>query len=483
MLAYHQLVENVALPMSDRLTHSNFWRLSKQVERLRTRSRDYLTTLQMQRLNSLFDIAATETEFWAQRLNHVGNVKQPLQRLRSLRPVSKAELEAGFPDQIVNRSIDQSDLRFAATRGTTQRMVCVHDFAKRESMRAAMVCTLRASGYRVGMPMVEIPPSICDTVCGEQGERDEGVLPHLGEMLRSRTFREASAWRDLRGLVERHWIYRRKTYAPFSPMYGSTQPDSELDKYIDQLLRDRPHTLKGLTTYLYQIAKRALVRTDVKLEVPVIRPLGSGATPVMRSVIERAFHGRFHDDYGSAELGPVAFACHAGQGMHIFTDQFIVEIVDDEGKNVPRGQLGEIVVTDLINHAMPLFRYRVGDLGRMVDSPCICGNVAPRIEIEGRIHDSVLTADGRRITSQRIADLMYSQPELDQFQLVEKRNSVLELTLVAKSESEIDSSKYQRILTDLVGENRKLRIRNARTILPESGGKFRWVKALAATKR
>ena len=483
MLAYHQLIENVALPMSDQLTHSKFWRLSKQVDRIRSRSQDYLTTLQTERLQTLFDVAENKTDFWAPRLRAVDHVTKPLQRLRAMRPVSKTELEAGFPDQIVNRSIDQSDLRFAATRGTTQRMVCVHDFAKRESMRAAMVCTLRASGYRVGMPMVEIPPNICDTVCGEQGERDEGVLPHLNEMVRSRSFKEASAWRDLRGLVERHWIYRRKTYPPFSPSFGSTQPDAELDKYIDLLNQDRPHTLKGLTTYLYQIAKRALVRTDVKLEVPVIRPLGSGATPVMRSAIEKAFRGHFHDDYGSAELGPVAFACHAGAGMHIFADQFIVEVVDQDGSHVPQGELGEIVITDLINHAMPLFRYRVGDLGRIVDSPCACGNAAPRIEIEGRIHDSVLDAEGRRVTSQQIANLMYSQPELDQFQLIEKRNGVLELTLVAKPDCEVETSKYQRLLANLVGEDRKLRIRNARTILPESGGKFRWVKALSVTKR
>ena len=147
MLAYHQLIENVALPMSDQLTHSKFWRLSKQVDRIRSRSQDYLTTLQTERLQTLFDVAENKTDFWAPRLRAVDHVTKPLQRLRAMRPVSKTELEAGFPDQIVNRSIDQSDLRFAATRGTTQRMVCVHDFAKRESMRAAMVCTLRASGY------------------------------------------------------------------------------------------------------------------------------------------------------------------------------------------------------------------------------------------------------------------------------------------------------------------------------------------------
>ena len=127
---------------------------------------------------------------------------------------------------------------------------------------------------------------------------------------------------------------------------------------------------------------------------------------------------------------------------------------------------------------MPLFRYRVGDLGRFINSDCPCGNVAPRIEIEGRIHDSISKSDGQQVTSQKIADLLYAQRELDQFQLVEKRNNVLELTVVAVQGAQPDNQKYERLLSELLGVNRKIRIRNARTILPESGGKFRWVKAM-----
>jgi hypothetical protein len=90
-----------------------------------------------------------------------------------------------------------------------------------------------------------------------------------------------------------------------------------------------------------------------------------------------------------------------------------------------------------------------------------------------------VNSDGNRISSRRIAELLYSQADLDQFQLVEKRNGLLELTLVAGSGSEIETSKYTQLLRELFGKYRKLRLRSARTIIPESSGKFRWVKAMS----
>lgn len=471
----HHVIEHVALPLSDRFSRSNFWSLSKHMRRLALTPREDLFQLQQEKLQQLFSVAIAQSDFWQTRLRATTSELPILEQLRNLAPVSKSELEAGFPDQVVNRSSNQQDLRFAATRGTTQRMICVHDFAKRESIRAAMVRTLRDSGYRLGMPMVEIPPDICDTVCGEQGESDEGVLAHLQDMVKKRRLRDSAAYRDLRGLVERHWIYNRHTYPPFGA-YGSNPPQAFLDKYTDRLQRDRPFVLKGLTTYLYQIAKRVLQRGDVELRIPVIKPLGSGVTPAMRETIETAFGGKFHDDYGSAELGSIACDCEFHAGMHIFSDLFIVEIVDSDGNCVPKGQLGEVVVTDLVNHAMPLIRYKIGDLGRVDDSPCRCGLNSPRLFIEGRIQDALINDEGAWVTSFDIAEKLYGELEVDQFQLNEKTFAVLELVVVPKEGVHLDLAHLEITIRELIGHQKKLRLRTARTIAPESGGKFRWVK-------
>ena len=441
------------------------------------RSVEQQQSRQVELLKHLLSAAANDTDYWKSRFASTDASDRPLELFNSLAPVTKSELEAGFPDQVVSRAADQEDLRFAATRGTTQRMICVNDFSKRDSIRAAMVRTLRASGYRIGMPMVEIPPDICDVVCGDQGERDEGVFRHVYDMIRGWRLADANTYRDLRGLIERHWIYNRKTYPSFG-FHGSNPPNEELDAYIDRLSKDRPYVLKGLTTYLYKIAQRVSEREDIQLQIPVIKPLGSGATPVMRKVIEMGFGGRFHDDYGSAELGSIACDCEIGNGMHIFSDLFIVEIVDADGQPVPAGQLGEVVVTDLVNHAMPLIRYKIGDLGRIDDSPCSCGLNSPRLWIEGRIQDALTDVDGQWVTSFDIAEKLYSETGVDQFQLVEKRGDVLELTVVESSRQKFDQASIEKMIFELLGAKRRLRVRTARTLASEPGGKFRWVKAI-----
>jgi len=480
LIPRHYFVEGIALPLSDCFSRSKFWSLSNGMFKSERTPRETLKLVQHERLHRLLTVASKETHFWNQRISLPSKTTCSLELLKQLPPVSKSELEAGFPDQVVNRSSNQKDLRFAATRGTTQRMICVHDFDKRESIRAAMVRTLRSSGYRLGMPMVEIPPDICDTVCGEQGERDIGVLAHITQMAREHRLLESTALRDLRGLIERNWIYHRRTY-PLFGKHGSNPPASFLDEYIVRLQRDRPYVLKGLTTYLYQIAKRILSSSDVRLKVPIIKPLGSGVTPTMRQTIEKAFQGKLHDDYGSAELGSIACECDCHDGMHVFSDLFIIEVVDNDGMNLPNGEVGEVVVTDLVNHAMPLIRYRIGDLGKIDDTPCRCGRSSPRLSIVGRVQDSLVNHVGQSVSSFEIAEKLYGELAADEFQLNEKSPTLLELTLVPRQNTQLDSTQVEESLLDLLGHHRKLQVRTARTISPEPGGKFRWVKTIPTT--
>ena len=358
-------------------------------------------------------------------------------------------------------------------------MVCVHNFEKRDAMRAAMIQTLRVEGYRVGMSLVEIPPSVCDTVCGELDDSDAGVLEHVVMSIKEGRWRDAETWRDARGKIERNWVFRKRIYPPFDHR-GSNQPVDVLDQYLKVLARDRPHTLKGLSTYLYQISKRSLQRDADRVQIPVIRTLGSLVTPKMREVIESAFDGKFFNDYGTAELGPISAECSARNGMHIFGTQFIVEVVDQNLKPVADGELGEVLVTDLVNHSMPLIRYRVGDLGRIKHEPCTCGSSLPRLWIEGRIHDAFATKDGSWISSHYIADQLFQYEWLHDFQLVEKRGNRLELSFVTEDKSDplTQKKKLRSLLIEMFGDQRDIRVRETHSISPEPGGKFRWVKPL-----
>jgi phenylacetate-CoA ligase len=133
-------------------------------------------------------------------------------------------------------------------------------------------------------------------------------------------------------------------------------------------------------------------RRDTKLRIAFI-----GAEPhseKMRRKIEEFFGFRAFNSYGLSEMnGPgMAFECPEQNGMHIWEDNYIVEIIDPVTlKPVPEGEEGELVTTTLLREGMPILRYRTKDLTRIIPGPCPCGRTHRRIErIKGRTDDMMI---------------------------------------------------------------------------------------------
>lgn len=133
-------------------------------------------------------------------------------------------------------------------------------------------------------------------------------------------------------------------------------------------------------------------RRDTKLRIAFI-----GAEPhseKMRRKIEELYGFRAFNSYGLSEMnGPgMAFECPEQNGMHIWEDNYIVEIIDPVTlKPVPEGEEGELVTTTLLREGMPILRYRTKDLTRIIPGPCPCGRTHRRIErIKGRTDDMMI---------------------------------------------------------------------------------------------
>jgi len=121
-----------------------------------------------------------------------------------------------------------------------------------------------------------------------------------------------------------------------------------------------------------------------------------GAEPwseAMREKLEAAWGIDACDIYGLSEvMGPgVAAECREGKGaLHVFDDHFLPEIVDPETGD-PTDGLGELVLTTLTKEALPVLRYRTGDVTRFVDGPCPCGRTHRRIaRFTGRVDDMLI---------------------------------------------------------------------------------------------
>jgi phenylacetate-CoA ligase len=120
---------------------------------------------------------------------------------------------------------------------------------------------------------------------------------------------------------------------------------------------------------------------------------GEPWTEAMRVQIERALPLRAVSFYGLSEMcGPgVAAECPARTGLHVQEDHFIVEVIDAGGRAVPPGTEGELVFTTLTKEAMPLLRYRTGDIGCLAGTPCPCGRSTVRLTgLRGRLDDMLI---------------------------------------------------------------------------------------------
>ena len=154
-------------------------------------------------------------------------------------------------------------------------------------------------------------------------------------------------------------------------------------------------------------------RKDTKLRLAMI-----GAEPhsaATRQRIEEMYGIEAFNSYGLSEMnGPgVAFECREKSGMHVWEDDFIIEVIDPKTqKSLPDGQEGELVFTTLNREAMPLIRYRSKDLAAIFPEPCKCGRTHRRISrIKGR-SDDMFILKGVNIFPLQIDTILMNVPEV-----------------------------------------------------------------------
>jgi phenylacetate-CoA ligase len=137
----------------------------------------------------------------------------------------------------------------------------------------------------------------------------------------------------------------------------------------------------------------------------------------MRDDIESKLNLTSLNLYGLSEIiGPgVSMECIEGRnGMHIFEDHFIVEVIHPQtGELLPHGDEGELVFTTLTKEAFPLIRYRTGDISRLIVEPCRCGRSHIRMDrINGR-SDDMLIIRGVNVFPSQVAEVLRGIPELE----------------------------------------------------------------------
>ncbi|MCX6698126.1 MAG: phenylacetate--CoA ligase [Methanoregula sp.] len=176
----------------------------------------------------------------------------------------------------------------------------------------------------------------------------------------------------------------------------------------------------------------------------------------MRKSLEARLGVTAYDSYGLSELfGPgVAFECPERDGLHIWHDSYLVEIIDPKtGERLGDGERGELVVTPLTKEAMPLIRYRTGDVTMLFEDGCLCGRSQKIARITGR-SDDMLVIRGINVFPSQIEHVILKIPEVgNQFMVyIDRINHLDEMTV----EVEINSEYFSGELADLANIQKKV---------------------------
>jgi len=262
--------------------------------------------------------------------------------------------------------------------------------------------------------------------------------------------------------------------------------ETKLDGFVAAIRSRRPKMLFGYPSALSHIARHAERRgqrmDDLGIRVAFVT--SERLYEDQRVSIERAFGCRVANGYGGRDAGFIAHQCPSG-GMHLTAEDIIVEIVDANGRLLPPGQAGEIVVTHLATQDFPFVRYRTGDVAVVDDRACPCGRGLPMLrEIQGRTTDFVVASDGTVMHGLALIYILRDLAGVKQFKITQETRLLTRIEVVSDGvfEPELKDEVVRKVQARL-GQEVVVQVEAVRDIAPEASGKFRYVVSkVAATQ-
>ncbi len=441
---YTSLVSQLLFPLHEALKSHDTVRVRRALERSQWLDAEQLRALQLQRLRTLLQAAQHGVPYYRQLFLRQGFAAADLRSLEDL-----AQLP--LLDKALIRAHDQALVHAQAERlgrsstGGSSGEPLVFGLAKRRVSHdvAAKWRATRWWGVDYGDPEVVVWASPIE----------------LGAQDRLRV------WRDR--------LFRSELVPAFE------MSEDRLDASLAAIRRRRPRMLFGYPSALSLVARhaqrRGIAMNDLGARVAFVT--GERLYEAQREAISQVFGCPVANGYGGRDAGFIAHQCPAG-GLHITAEDIIVELIDAQGRPVPAGSPGEIVVTHLATRDYPFIRYRTGDVAVFDPRPCACGRGLPLLkEIQGRSNDFVVAADGTVMQGAALTYVLRELEGITAFKIVQQSLDLTELLLVvapgfdrARGEAEIVRQFRRRL-----GAAVNVVVRFVDEIPAERSGKYRYI--------
>jgi phenylacetate-CoA ligase len=258
--------------------------------------------------------------------------------------------------------------------------------------------------------------------------------------------------------------------------------EANLDAFVARIRARRPRMLFGYPSALSHIARHAELRgqrmDDLGIRVAFVT--SERLYDEQREQISRVFGCAVANGYGGRDAGFIAHQCPHG-GMHITAEDIIVEIVDAEGRPLPAGATGEIVVTHLASGDFPFIRYRTGDVGALSTRQCGCGRSLPMLEeIQGRSTDFLVAADGTVMHGLALVYILRDIEGMKAFKIIQEslRLTRVQVALDTPLDAPLNDALRGHITRGVrarLGAQVEVTVERVDAIAPEASGKFRYV--------
>lgn len=311
-------------------------------------------------------------------------------------------------------------------------------------------------GQRYQEALAEAPPGR-----PSGSSRETWIFPSF----RSNVHLYRQAWRE-------HTILDRRPLA--SRQYiAMTEPFERVVELLNEYGPDVVHT--------YGSYLEALFAHLDKAGTPVhrFRAAGFGADGLSgqaRRLLEERFGIPAFSLYAAVEAPSMGFECREHRGLHMNEDLYPVRLVDGSGRAVVPGERGEVVVSNLVNRAMVLLNYRLGDLAALLPGPCPCGRSLPMMSYpEGRSYDWFELPSGRSLTAFAVNQAFRDEPGVLQYQLVQEDPRSYRIAVVVREPFDLAAFEARAAarLAGLVGEPVALRAATVPAIARTETGKVR----------
>jgi phenylacetate-CoA ligase len=418
----------------------------KRLEPLWCVEREELASIQLASLRAILVHASDTTRHYANVFSQLGFSAARVgtcEEIRQLPFLNKEDLNSNM-DDFLSRKFAHSDLVSSSTGGSSGVSLTFYRDRRVQDIR-------RAQDYLFNARL--------------------GIYPGMKRAWVWGSRIDAFSLATLRARIT-NFLTERAIY-----FYAYDSTPDRIDEFLQRVIKHRPRVIIAYPNMLATMAKRAQERS---LVIPGIERIIVTAEPLygwQRRLFGEVFSAETFERYGAREIGTVASECVLHTGMHLFEPAYYLEVVDEQGREVAEGQMGELVVTDFYNYAMPLIRYRSGDMVRLDSATCACGCTWRRITgIGGRVVDMIVRPDGSKVEGLVIINALHTCGFRARVQVVQKSTSSLLVRCLASDSIPPDTrSRFLNRMREVLGAQLEVAYEPVEQLRYEQSGKYRYV--------